>query len=71
MAKTNWQPGDTFTHTDANSIGDEINNLVTQVNGRVAKAGTAATVWGGTMAQYNALPAATRNAAGFIAVISP
>lgn len=35
------------------------------------KSGTATTVWSGTEAQYNSLPAATRNAAGFIAVVSP
>lgn len=34
------------------------------------KSGTAHTVWSGTEAQYNALPTATRNAAGFIAVVS-
>lgn len=35
------------------------------------KSGTATTIWSGTEAQYNALPTATRNAAGFIAVVSP
>lgn len=33
------------------------------------KSGTASVVWCGTEAQYNALPTATRNAAGFIAVV--
>lgn len=36
---------------------------------RLLKSGTAHTVWAGTQAQYDALPTATRNAAGFIAVI--
>lgn len=34
------------------------------------KSGTAHTVWSGTEAQYSALPAETKNAAGFIAVVS-
>lgn len=36
---------------------------------RILKSGTATTLWAGTQAQYDALPTATRNAAGFIAVI--
>lgn len=36
---------------------------------RVLKSGTATTLWSGTQAQYDALPTATRNAAGFIGVI--
>lgn len=39
------------------------------VDQRVLKSGTATTLWSGTQAQYDALPTATRNAAGFIAVI--
>lgn len=34
------------------------------------KGGTAHTVWSGTEAQYSALPTATKNAAGFIAVVT-
>lgn len=36
---------------------------------RVLKSGTATTLWSGTQAEYDALPTATREAAGFIAVI--
>ena len=36
---------------------------------RILKSGTAATVWSGTQAQYDALTNAVKNAAGFIAVI--
>lgn len=43
-------------------------NLLTRV---IFKGGTASTIWSGTEAQYNALAPATRNAAGFIAVIAP
>lgn len=39
--------------------------------GALAAAGSALTVWAGTQTAYNALPAATRNAVGFIAVITP
>ena len=39
--------------------------------GAVASSGTTATLWSGTQAQYDALSAATRNAAGFVAVIMP
>ena len=35
------------------------------------KAGSAQTIWDGTEAEYAALPAATKNAAGFIAVVRP
>lgn len=35
----------------------------------VTKAGTTQTLWSGTLTQYNALPAADRNAVGFVAVI--
>lgn len=38
--------------------------------GAVAAAGSAATLWCGTQAQYDALASATKNAAGFIAVIT-
>ena len=38
--------------------------------GAVARSGTATTVWAGTAAQYAALAEATKNAAGFIAVIT-
>lgn len=41
----------------------------TALDGKIAKAGTATTVWSGTQTEYNALPAGTRNAAGFIAFI--
>ncbi|MGC2865980.1 hypothetical protein ACMG4H_14115 [Corynebacterium glutamicum] len=37
---------------------------------RILKSGTAATVWSGTQAQYDALTNAVKNAAGFIAVIT-
>lgn len=36
----------------------------------VTRSGSAVTLWSGTQAQYNALPAATKNAAGFVAVIT-
>lgn len=38
--------------------------------GAVARSGTAVTLWSGTQAQYDALAPATKNAAGFVAVIS-
>lgn len=38
--------------------------------GAVARSGTAATIWSGTQAQYDALAEATKNASGFIAVIT-
>lgn len=63
-AKNDWAAGAQYTHTDANALADE-------VNGKVTKAGTAVTLWGGTQSAYNALPTGTRNAAGFIAVITP
>ncbi|QGJ88007.1 hypothetical protein SEA_AVAZAK_25 [Gordonia phage Avazak] len=36
----------------------------------ITKSGTAQTIWAGTYAEYAALPTATKNAAGFIAVIT-
>lgn len=36
---------------------------------KVTKGGKAQTLWSGTLAEYNALPASERNAAGFIAVV--
>lgn len=38
--------------------------------GAVARSGTAVTLWSGTAAQYAALSTATKNAAGFVAIIS-
>lgn len=38
--------------------------------GAVARSGTAVTLWSGTQAQYDALATATKNAAGFIAIIA-
>ncbi|QAU06734.1 hypothetical protein HWC66_gp28 [Gordonia phage Chikenjars] len=35
----------------------------------VAKAGKTQTLWSGTLAEYSAIPEATRNAEGFVAVI--
>ena len=35
------------------------------------KSGSATTIWDGTEAEYAALPTATKNAAGFIAVVRP
>lgn len=35
------------------------------------KSGSATTIWDGTEAEYSNLPAATKNAAGFIAVVRP
>lgn len=38
--------------------------------GAVARSGTAVTLWSGTQSQYDALATATKNAAGFIAIIA-
>lgn len=43
--------------------------LESYVDQRVLKSGTATTLWSGTQTEYDALPAATREASGFIAVI--
>lgn len=47
MAKTNWQPGDAFTHTDANQLGEEVN---LKPNATMFD-----DFWQGTEAAYNAI----------------
>lgn len=47
-----------------------VNGLDTALSQRVRNAGTATTVWSGSQSAYDALAPATRNAAGFIAVIT-
>ena len=44
--------------------------LESYVDQRVLKSGTATTLWSGTQTEYDALPKATREARGFIAVIA-
>lgn len=44
--------------------------LESYVDQRVLKSGTATTLWSGTQTEYDALPTATREASGFIAVIA-
>lgn len=36
----------------------------------ITKSGSAQTLWAGTLAEYNALPSATKNAAGFVAIVT-
>lgn len=43
--------------------------LESYVDQRVLKSGTATTLWSGTQTEYDALPTATRETSGFIAVI--
>lgn len=51
-------------------IGVIFQNLREVMAKYLRKSGTAAEVWCGTEAQYTALPSATKNAAGFIAVVT-
>lgn len=51
------------------TLGAVFSYVLEIFNTFLKKGGTANTVWAGTEAQYVALPAATKNAAGFIAVV--
>lgn len=49
----------------------EVINLNTALGSKVGIMGATSVVWLGTEAEYTALPSATKNAAGFIAVVRP
>ena len=53
------------THTTA-----QVTGLQAELDGKASAARPGVEVWYGTAAEYNALPTATRNAAGFIAVLT-
>lgn len=53
------------------SVANIIAKLMEIAAQYLKKSGTATTVWSGTEAQYSALAASTKNAAGFIAVVTP
>lgn len=58
-------PPSTHTHTMA-----QVTGLQAELDGKASAARPGVEVWYGTAAEYNALPTATRNAAGFIAVLT-
>lgn len=58
-------PPSTHTHTTA-----QVTGLQAELDGKASAARPGVEVWYGTAAEYNALPTATRNAAGFIAVLT-
>lgn len=69
---SNAQITTVFEGNPNTKTGSQILGYILEVLGKyVAKSGTAQTIWSGTEAQYAALPTATRNAVGFVAVITP
>lgn len=51
-------------------IVHQVQASVYAIQRTITKAGAAQTLWVGTIAEYNALPSATKNAAGFVAVVT-
>ena len=64
QSKPTTFPPSTHTHTTA-----QVSGLDAALNSKVVKSGETVEVWSGTQAAYDALPTATKNALGFIAVI--
>ena len=61
-------PSDGITMT-LRQIVHQVQASLYAIQRTITKGGSAQTLWAGTLAEYNALPSATKNAAGFVAVV--